>query len=45
MTFIVNQQGVVYEKDLGKNTAQIAQAMKWYDPDSTWKKVKETPKS
>ncbi|MGE5443392.1 MAG: DUF2950 family protein, partial [Ignavibacteriales bacterium] len=44
MTFIVNQQGVVYEKDLGKNTAQIAQAMKRYDPDSTWKKVKEAPK-
>jgi hypothetical protein len=40
MTFIVNQQGIVYEKDLGTNTAQIAQAMNWYDPDSTWKKMK-----
>ena len=45
MTFIVNQEGVVYEKDLGKNTANIAQSMKWYDPDGSWKKVKEATKS
>jgi hypothetical protein len=39
MTFIVNQDGVVYEKDLGKDTAKIAAAMKKFDPDKTWKKV------
>jgi len=40
MTFIVNQNGVIYQKDLGKNTGKIAAAMKLYDPDKTWKKVK-----
>ncbi|HYA91884.1 MAG TPA: DUF2950 domain-containing protein [Thermodesulfobacteriota bacterium] len=39
MTFIVNQEGVVYEKNLGKETGNIATAMKKYDPDKTWKKV------
>jgi hypothetical protein len=39
MTFIVNHDGVVYEKDLGRNTEKAAQAMKLFDPDSTWKKV------
>jgi hypothetical protein len=36
MTFIVNQQGRVYQKDLGEKTAEIAAAMKEYDPDKTW---------
>jgi hypothetical protein len=40
MTFIVNHDGVVYQKDLGKNTEKAAQAMKLFDPDSTWKKAK-----
>jgi hypothetical protein len=39
MTFIVNQDGVVYEKDLGEETEKIARAMKKFDPDKTWKKV------
>jgi hypothetical protein len=39
MTFIVNQQGRVYEKNLGANTAKIAGAMTEYDPDPTWKRV------
>jgi hypothetical protein len=39
MTFIVNQQGVVYEKDLGDDTATVAAKMTVYDPDSTWDKV------
>ncbi|BCS52876.1 DUF2950 domain-containing protein [Geobacter sp. SVR] len=39
MTFIVNQNGTVYEKDLGKNTARTAAAMKLYNPDKSWKKV------
>src|SRR4030043_820708 len=44
MTFIVNQEGVVYEKDLGKNTDKIAKAMKRFDPDKIWRGVKEITK-
>lgn len=36
MTFIVNQQGKVYQCDLGKKTADIASRMKAFDPDSHW---------
>jgi hypothetical protein len=36
MTFVVNQQGRVYQKNLGPNTAKTAAAMKAYDPDKTW---------
>jgi Protein of unknown function (DUF2950) len=36
MTFIVNQDGVVYQKDLGPKTAQAANAMKTYNPDKAW---------
>ena len=36
MTFIVNQDGVVYQKDLGLKTAPAAGAIKAYNPDSTW---------
>jgi hypothetical protein len=39
MTFIVNHDGVVYQKNLGKNTEKTAQAMKLFNPDSTWKKA------
>jgi len=39
MTFIVNQDGIVYQKSLGPNTAAIAGGMKAYDPDSTWQKA------
>jgi hypothetical protein len=38
-TFIVDKSGTIYEKDLGPNTAKLAQAMSAYDPDSTWHKV------
>jgi hypothetical protein len=41
MSFIVNHDGVVYQKDLGKNTEKTAQAMKRFNPDSTWKKVEK----
>lgn len=44
MTFLVNHEGVVYEKDLGKNTAKSAAAIKIFDPDKTWKKVEEAKK-
>ena len=37
MTFIVNQQGRVYQKDLGPNSAKAAKKMTEYDPDPTWK--------
>jgi len=40
MTFLVNQDGVVYEKDLGPQTEAIARAMKQFNPDNTWEKVK-----
>ncbi|SRR5579883_520344 len=35
-TFVVNQDGVVLEKDLGANTKTIAGAIKRYNPDKTW---------
>ncbi|MCC6502413.1 MAG: DUF2950 domain-containing protein [Deltaproteobacteria bacterium] len=41
MTFIVNQQGVVYEKDLGPATEEAARALSAYDPDDTWVKVEQ----
>ena len=37
-TFIVGQDGVVYRKDLGRNTAVLAKDMKEYNLDSSWKK-------
>ncbi len=39
MTFIVNHTGTVYEKDLGPNTAKLAERMTAYNPDGTWHKV------
>ena len=36
MTFVVNQRGKVYQKNLGPKTASIAAAMTIYDPDTTW---------
>jgi hypothetical protein len=36
MTFVVNQEGRVYEKNLGTRTAELASAMTEYNPDSTW---------
>jgi hypothetical protein len=39
MTFIVNQDGVVYEKDLGPDTAKEAARIRLFNPDKTWKKV------
>jgi hypothetical protein len=42
MTFIVNQDGVVYQKNLGPATDQVARAIDAFDPDATWEKVKAT---
>lgn len=39
MTFIVNHDGVVYEKDLGAKTPSIAESMTRYNPDATWRKA------
>ena len=39
MTFMINQRGIVFQKDLGEKSAEIAGAMTEYNPDSTWKKV------
>jgi hypothetical protein len=39
MTFIVNKDGVVYQKDLGPDTAQIAAALSEYNPDKSWDPV------
>jgi hypothetical protein len=35
-TFLVNQDGIVYQKDLGPETATLAPQIKAYDPDKTW---------
>jgi len=41
MTFIVNHDGKVFQKDLGKNTASVAKGMSVYNPDKTWTEVKQ----
>jgi hypothetical protein len=41
MTFIVNNQGRVYQKNLGPNTAKIAAAITEYDPDPSWMLVND----
>jgi hypothetical protein len=39
MTFIVNHEGVVYQKDLGPKTAALALAMREFNPDRTWTRI------
>ena len=41
MTFIVNQEGVIYEKDLGDATDEIVAQMTRFDPDSSWSRYQE----
>jgi hypothetical protein len=41
MTFIVNYDGVVYPKKLGKGTKKAAKAIKAFDPDKTWTRMPE----
>ena len=41
MTFIVNQDGVVYQKDLGKKTEALGKSMREYNRDSSWSKAEE----
>jgi hypothetical protein len=39
MTFIVNHDGVVYQKDLESDTASVAAKMKTFNPDDTWRRM------
>ena len=39
MTFIINQDGELFQKDLGPDTAKVASAMSEYNPDKTWRPV------
>ncbi len=41
MTFIVNQDGVVYQKDLGRDTKKVVHTVKAFDPDKTWARAPE----
>ena len=41
MTFMINQNGVVYEKDLGKTTDQVAAAIAQFNPDKSWRTVEQ----
>jgi len=43
MTFLVNHNGTVYQKDLGPKTTQIAERMTAYEPDPSWEKVDTKP--
>lgn len=38
-TFMINQDGVLYQKDLGPKTGELARAIKTFNPDSSWTKV------
>jgi hypothetical protein len=39
MTFIVNQDGIVFQKDLGPSTPKLAAMAKLFDPDLRWARV------
>ncbi len=41
MTFVVSQDGKVFERNLGEKTSRIAGAMKEYNPDSKWTQVQD----
>lgn len=43
MTFMVNQAGIVYQKNLGPETEEVAKAITKYDPDKTWNKAERMP--
>jgi hypothetical protein len=40
MSFLVSQHGTVFERDLGSSTAETAEAIKTFDPDPAWKRLK-----
>jgi hypothetical protein len=39
MTFLISHDGVVYQKDLGSTTAQVASKMARFDPGPGWQKL------
>jgi hypothetical protein len=39
MTFMIDDQGTTYQKDLGADTAALAAAITVFDPDSSWEKA------
>jgi hypothetical protein len=39
MSFMVNEEGVVYQKDLGEDTAAVAETIQVFDPDGSWEIV------
>ncbi|SPJ16900.1 hypothetical protein SBBP2_2240001 [Burkholderiales bacterium] len=41
MSFICNHEGVVYEKNLGKDTQAVVSKMSLFNPDPTWSKSKD----
>jgi Protein of unknown function (DUF2950) len=41
MTFMMDQDGVLLQKNLGKNTAEVAKAMSQFDPDASWHAVEQ----
>jgi len=41
MTFIINQDGVLLQKDMGKTTTEAATAMSEFDPDTSWSPVEQ----
>lgn len=41
MAFLINRNGILFQKDLGEETARIGAVMESYDPDDTWSVVKE----
>ena len=43
ISFLINQDGMLYEKDMGTDTDQMAQKMTQYNPDTGWVRSEETP--
>jgi len=41
MTFVVGPPGIVYQKNLGDETAEVAKAIATYDPDASWTPVRD----
>jgi hypothetical protein len=39
LSFMVNQSGVIYQKDLGALSTRSADREVWFNPDQTWRKV------
>ena len=43
MTFMVNQEGSIYQKDLGEETRPLAEKTELFDPDPTWRRAEDEP--